>query len=203
MRARVAMPIAALSAVGLAVTVFVALVGASRPFLDVKNRLAPPPLARAIAGVRVGQDASTDSEVAAALGSGLFVKGVGHAGARYFTDPSRSVTLCSIVGPDHVIEGVELTRGVSLPKRDAKSRAAAVSTALSTTPVVDEGLRLGMSARDITARLGRPERDKTVGLRRTLSYSGSGQDDSRIAVNYEATFTLLGDRLTRICLYDG
>ncbi len=161
------------------------------------------PLVQIIAGIRVGPDASTDGDVTKAYGPGLFTDEEGHGGGRYFTDPSKSITLHIEIGVDNIIDHVELTQGLYLPKELKTTDPAFVSQTLPKAPTIDKGLRLGMSGSEIIKKLGPPKKDRKTGNQRTIIYESTVGEDPRVLLFYEAKFTLVSDRLTKISLYDG
>ena len=168
-----------------------------------KARSAPSALVQSIAGIRVGPNHSVDNDVIEAFGPGLFTDDEGHGGGRYFTDPNRTITLHVEIGVDHMIDHVELTSGISLPKGLNASDPIFVSQALPATPKIDHDLRLGMSPSEILKILGRPKKDDKGGGKRTIVYEATEEDHSRVLLYYEARFTFVADRLTKISIYDG
>jgi hypothetical protein len=138
-----------------------------------------------------------------AFGQGLFTDDEGHGGGRYFTDPNRTITLHVEIGVDRMIDHVELTSGISLPKRLNASDPIFVSQALPAAPKIDHDLRLGMPPSEILKKLGRPKKDEKNGGKRTIVYQATEEDDPRVLLYYEARFTFVADRLTKISIYDG
>lgn len=166
-----------------------------------KARSAPSALVQSIAGIRVGPNHSVDNEVIEAFGPGLFTDDEGHGGGRYFTDFNRTITLHVEIGVDRMIDHVELTIGISLPKKLNASDPIFVSQALPATPKIDHDLSLGMPPSEILKKLGRPKKDEKNGGKRTIIYEVT--DDPRVLLFYEARFTFVADRLTKISIYDG
>jgi hypothetical protein len=159
------------------------------------------PLVRTIAGLVVGQK-TVDQAVVRTFGRGCFVQEEGHGGGRYYTDLARRVTLHTVIGVDWATDEIELSAFVDLPPacRNAKRT---LSPALSEVPIIEHGLRFGMSSSDVIGVLGRPDGDKLARGARTISYRATYDTDPRINLEYEAKFRFVGDRLTKVSLYDG
>jgi hypothetical protein len=97
---------------------------------------------------------------------------------------------------------VELSAFIDLPRPCAKA-AAVTSVHLGTLPDVDHGIRLGMTPERVIELLGRPDADELKGSARTLVYRTSIAKDPRVTLDYQARYRFVGDRLTRISIYDG
>lgn len=166
-----------------------------------KSKAAQPLLVQSIAGIRIGPNASRDGDVTKVYGPGLFTDQEGHGGGRYFTDPTRSITLHVEIGVDGIIDHVELTDGLSVPRELNTADPAFVSLALPRVPKIDQGLRLGMSSSEIIKRLGTPKKDQQTEGKRTITYTVD--EDPRVLLFYEAKFTLVSDHLIKLSLYDG
>ena len=60
-----------------------------------------------------------------------------------------------------------------------------------------------MSGSEIIKKLGPPKKDQKTGNQRTIIYESTVDEDPRVRLIYEAKFTFVSDRLTKISLYDG
>ena len=164
---------------------------------------ARPSIVLHVAGIGVGM-LSTDTDVIALHGQGLFVESEGHAGGRYFVNARGTMTLHTVIGVDGSTESLELRAGLHVPGAAVTSiPAAAVSPALDAVRLADHRITLGLSADKLLSKLGRPATDEIENGRRVLTYSTTSDIDDRVSFFYTARYAFVSDRLVTISLYDG
>ncbi len=162
------------------------------------------PLVQSIAGIRIGPHASNDEDVKKIFGEGLFAADEGHAGGRYYTDKNRQVTLHVELGVDRIVDTIEFTKGLAVPKKLNSSNPKFVSIHLVNSPTIDKNLSLGMSPDTVIGILGKPDKDIKNGNKRTIIYEiGYDEKDSRVSIYYEANFKFVDGQLVQIRIYDG
>jgi len=150
------------------------------------------------AGVVVGM--STDTDLKRMYGTGLFQRGEGHGGGRYFIDPKGQVTLHVTTGTGGVIESVTYRKGVHLPSSTTTGRRAAVAASLTSGERLQWGIRLGDTVDEIIRQLGKPAKDLRTGSSRVLHYRA---EEMPYILFYEADFNFDRGRLVSVRLYNG
>ena len=160
-------------------------------------------LALYVAKIHVGLKATKDTEVVALYGNGYFVSDEGHSGGRYYINRDRSVTLHTVIGVDDIIEQVELSQGIEIPSGISPPYDALISPQLETMPVVDKNISFGMMPDELINILGSQKSEKRDGKKRIIEYEATEETDTRVLMNYSATYTFIEDKLVKVSLYDG
>lgn len=174
------------------------VVGAGIPKRATKMR--PYPLY--CAGIAVGM--SNERDVRRLYGPGLLAPDEGHLGGRYYVDASHRVTLHVETGVDRVIERVEYSAGLRLPKGAAGGKAIRQAEArwLHADEMVGPGHRLGATRASVVDDLGQPAADHRIAGEEVLRYE-TGIDENPYTLVYEGEFHFRNGKLDRVSLYNG
>jgi hypothetical protein len=152
-------------------------------------------LVSGIAGVALFD---SDESVVKRFGRGFFTDVEGHAGGRYYVDPSHRFTLHVVIGTDSAIDGIDLCDGVYLPAGIRPGDdPGLVSASLAKGAGVPSRIRLGMTASALLKALGKPSSDERTGVQRIIVFSDETGDS-----NYWAQFSFVGDKLRSIQVSD-
>lgn len=152
------------------------------------------PLVRSIAGISVHSDEAT---AVRRFGQGCVPNPVYHED-RYYVDSSRSVTLH--IESHHGLD-LELRAGVHLPKGCRIEKA--VARRLTSSPVIDHGIRLGWSQEQLVSVLGPPKEESEEPSGHRLTYRFYADEDVRISIAYDAHYDFVDGRLRGVSLHEG
>lgn len=151
-----------------------------------------------MAGIQPGK--TVDADVVRLYGTG--VVGGTTPCLRYYTDPAHQVTLVSGWHTDGYVMGVELTQGTVLPPGVDPARTV---TSLSVPVKVDKGLSLGMTIKQVTRLLGRPQHESgTKDDYARLSYEVWAANPAKEGwISYNTVLDFVYGRLHKIAIYAG
>lgn len=186
-------------------SIFCIPLAASAAELSHKTIKKKKPILQSIDNITVGPAVTKDNELLKLYGEGYFVRDEGHGGGRYFANKDYSLTLHVVIGVDGIIEEVSVREGFHVPGLTKDSAPAVIiANKLGGNVKLGLGIKLGMTVNALIAILGQPdskEFDK-AGVQ-LLKYETSEDIDSRVSLDYEATYEFNNGQLTGIILYDG
>jgi hypothetical protein len=161
------------------------------------------PLPLSCAGVNVGGNTTTDSMLMVLHGKGLFDDDDGHAGARFYKDPTGTIILKAVLGVDRFMEECAISL-VNFPFEfvEGKLDSVPISKNLSAKTSLIKNISLGDSPAKVIRKYGAPNMDQQIEDARVLTYTDY-LDLWDEVLFYEADFVFKDSKLVRISIYNG